>query len=86
MMTLPIFLWVERAKIKSRPWLTSLAIMSFGVYLCHFSIVQFGYEILYPTGLPAIIRLLLNAILTLIVSFAIVRLMMSTKLLRRFVS
>ena len=86
MMTLPIFLWVERAKIKSRPWLTSLAIMSFGVYLCHFSIVQFGYEILYPTGLPAIIRLLLNAVLTLIVSFAIVRLMMSTKLLRRFVS
>lgn len=85
MMTLPVFLWIERTQVKATPFMTSLSIMSFGVYLCHFSIVQWGYEIFYPTGLAAPLRLTLNVAFSLLVSFLIVRLMMCTKFLRRFV-
>ena len=85
MMTLPVFLWVKRSQVKVSPLVTRLAIMSFGVYLCHFSIVQWGYEVMYATGLPAWLRLALNAVCSTIVSFAIVSLMMRCRPLRRFV-
>lgn len=85
LMTAPIFIWVERSKVKGAPWLTALATMSFGVYLCHFSLVQWGYEIFWATGFPAWLRLLLNVACSCIVSFFIVWLMMKNKLLRRFV-
>ena len=50
-----------------------------------FSIVQWGYEVMYATGLPAWLRLALNAVCSTIVSFAIVSLMMRCRPLRRFV-
>ncbi len=86
MMTLPVFIVAQRSNINSRQWLTKLAVMSFGVYLCHFSIVQFGYEILYVTGLPAWTRLILNFILSVTVSYLIVWAMFSSRLLKRFVA
>jgi len=82
MMTLPVFIWFQRLDIKPRKWLSLLAMMSFGVYLCHFSIVQFGYEIFYATGLPGWIRLALNVISSTLVSFAIVRILIATPLRR----
>lgn len=85
LMTLPIFLWVQRSQVKVSPLVTKLAIMSFGVYLCHFSIVQWGYEVMYSTGLPAGIRLALNVICSLVISYTIVALMFRSRLLRRFV-
>lgn len=86
MMTLPVYLWVERSQVKVSPLVTKLAIMSFGVYLCHFSIVQWGYEVFYATGLPAWARLALNVICSLAISYTIVALMFRSKLLRRFVA
>lgn len=85
LMTIPVFVWVERSGIKAAPWLTALATMSFGVYLCHFSIVQWGYEVFYATGLPGWIRLALNVVASSFISFGIVWLMMKTPLLKRFV-
>lgn len=85
LMTFPIFVLMQRSGVKSSSRISNLAIMSFGVYLCHFSIVQFGYEIFYSTGLPGWLRLLLNVICSSVVSFAIVRCMISFKPLRRFV-
>lgn len=86
MMTLPVYVWVERSQVKVSPLVTRLAIMSFGVYLCHFSIVQWGYEVFYSTGLPAGIRLLLNVICSTAISYVIVALMFKSRLLRRFVA
>ena len=85
MMTLPVYLWVERSQVKVSPLVTRLAIMSFGVYLCHFSLVQWGYEVMYATGLPAWARLLLNAACATVLSYAVVYVMMNSRLLRRFV-
>lgn len=85
MMTLPVYLWVERSQVKVSPLVTRLAIMSFGVYLCHFSLVQWGYEVMYATGLPAWARLLLNAACATVLSYAVVYVMMKSRLLRRFV-
>lgn len=86
MMTFPIYVWVERSKIKVSPLVTRMAIMSFGVYLCHFSIVQWGYEMFYATGLPAALRLALNVGCSLLISYGIVYLMFKSKFLRRFVA
>ncbi len=86
MMTFPIYVWVERSQIKVSPLVTRLAIMSFGVYLCHFSIVQWGYEVFYSTGLPAALRLFLNVCCSLIISYGIVYLMFKSKFLKRFVA
>lgn len=85
MMTLPIFLWVERSQVKGSPLLSKLAMMSFGVYLCHFSLVQWGYEVFWTTGFPAWIRLLLNAMASTAISYLIVWLMVKSSLLKRFV-
>lgn len=86
MMTLPVFLWVERLRPGASPLVTKLAMMSFGVYLCHFSIVQFGYEIFYSTGLPAWLRLALNVVASTAISYAIVALLWRLPVLRRLVA
>ena len=85
MMTAPIFIWVERSQLKGSPVLTALATMSCGVYLCHFSFVQWGYEVFWYTGLPSALRLLLNVIASCIVSYSLVWLMMKARCLRRFI-
>lgn len=86
MMTLPVFLWAQRWDKKVSLFVTRLAIMSFGVYLCHFSLVQWGYEVFYSTGLPAAVRLLLNVVCSTTLSYFIVFLMFKSRLLRRFVA
>ncbi len=86
MMTFPIFVWIERIDIKVSPLITQLAIMSFGVYLYHFSIVQWGYEVFYSTGFPVAVRLVLNIACSLLISYLIVYAMFKSKVLRRFVA
>lgn len=85
LMTVPIFVGAQRLGVKGSPRLTRLAMMSFGVYLCHFSIVQWGYEVFWSTGLPAWARFALNIVASCCVSYAIVWLMLKVRFLRRFV-
>lgn len=45
MMTFPIFVWFSRMKFAAPRWLTQLARLTFGVYLCHFVFVYITYEL-----------------------------------------
>ncbi|MEG1634273.1 MAG: acyltransferase family protein, partial [Rikenellaceae bacterium] len=48
MMTFPFFIIIQKISFKPSKFLSKLASLTFGVYLCHFLIVQICYDIVYP--------------------------------------
>lgn len=49
MMTLPVFVVMQRLRYRSNPGLRLVAKLSFGIYLCHFIFVMMAYDI-YDAG------------------------------------
>ena len=89
MMTFPIFVAIQKAPVKSSPWLSKVASMTFGIYLCHFVFVQMGYDLylrILPDAVPTLVRIPLNAVSVFVVCYALVRLLSMTKLTRRLVA
>ena len=89
MMTFPIFVAIQKAPVKSSPWLSKVASMTFGIYLCHFVFVQIGYDLylrILPDAVPTLVRIPLNAVSVFVVCYALVRLLSMTKLTRRLVA
>lgn len=89
MMTFPIFIAVQKIQVKSNPWLSRVASMTFGIYLCHFVIVQMGYDLysrILPEAVPAILRIVLNAVTVFMVSYGVVRLLSLHRWTRRLVA
>ncbi len=85
MMTVAIFLIVQKLEIKSSPQLSEQASLTFGVYLCHFVFVQFAYD-LTDSIQTHFIRVFAIAVQAFAMSFAVVWLMAKSKLLRRFIA
>lgn len=87
MMTIAVYIIFQKMQFKPRKWLSKVASLTFGIYLAHFVIVQFAYDIIYPNtvGLPAAIQIILMSILTFALTLLIIWLMSLTKLTRRFV-
>lgn len=86
MMTLPVFVIVQKIKIPSSPALSRLASMTLGIYLCHFVVVQIAYDLfntIYP--LPTIVRIIGIACFAFLISYLIVRVMEYFRLTRRFI-
>ena len=46
MMTLPVFVIVQKLAVAARPWLSRLASLTFGIYLCHFAVIPVCYDLL----------------------------------------
>ena len=44
MMTLPVFVVVQKLAVAARPWLSRLASLTFGIYLCHFAVIPVCYD------------------------------------------
>ena len=89
MMTFPIFITIQKLKVQSSPWLSRMASMTFGIYLCHFVFVQMGYDLylhLLPGGVPTLVRIPLNAVTVFAVCYLLVRLLSLNKLTRRLVA
>ena len=89
MMTFPIFLAIQKTNINSRPWLSRMASMTFGIYLCHFVFVQMGYDFylhVLPEAVPTLVRIPLNAVTVFVVCYGLVRLLSLSKLTRRLVA
>lgn len=86
LMTAPVFLIVQKAAARPRPWMARLAGATFGIYLCHFIFVQGAYDLvqLIP-GIPAAVRIPLMALCAFAVSYAVVRAMQCWRVTRRFV-
>ncbi|WP_300740097.1 acyltransferase family protein [uncultured Alistipes sp.] len=86
LMTAPVFLIVQKAAARPRPWLARLAGATFGIYLCHFIFVQGAYDLVQCIpGLPALVRIPLMALCAFAVSYAVVWLLQRWRVTRRFV-
>lgn len=85
MMTIPIFIWGQRLNFKSSKTLETIAGLTFGIYLCHFCFVLIGYDLYANSSMPALLRILLNAITAFAVSAALTRLMSLCRFTARFV-
>ena len=59
--------------------------MMFGIYLCHFPIIQMTYDLYDVSGLPYALRIALMALTTFAASYAVTRLLWALPLTRRFV-
>ena len=86
MMTVAVFITVQKIKISPSPLLSKIAGLTFGVYLCHFVVVQFAYDLVYPNlNLPPFIQIPLIAIIAFFVSLFIIWLMSLNKLTRKVI-
>lgn len=85
MMTFPVFIIVQKIKVPSRKWLSQMASMTFGIYLCHFIFVQMSYDLLNLTALPVIIQIPSMACIAFFISYFLARIIASSGLTRRLV-
>lgn len=86
MMTYPVFVIVRKLDFKPRAWLSRLAGATFGIYLCHFILVQAGYDLVARIPvLPTLLRILLIACLAFAASYLVVAAMQRFRVTRRFV-
>ncbi|MGL5786670.1 MAG: acyltransferase [Bacteroidales bacterium] len=86
MMTLAIYLLISNIKMKTTPLLRRLAILSFGIYLCHFILVQIGYDLLHPFSvIPAYLQIPLIAVFAFTLSALVISVLSKMPLLKRFV-
>lgn len=65
MMTLPIFVAIQKFNARPRPWLQKTASLTFGIYLCHFTFTFVAYDLYDTPLLPYLARIPLAAITTL---------------------
>lgn len=86
MMTWPVFVVVQKLDFKPRKWLSRLAGATFGIYLCHFILVQAGFDLVQRiTGVPTLLRIAAIACIAFAASYLVVLLMQRFRLTRRFV-
>ena len=89
MMTFPVFVVVQKIDAPSSAWLSRVASMTFGIYLCHFVIVQMGYDLyeaVLPQCVPAVVKIVCNAVTVFAVSYLLVRLLSLNAYTRRLVA
>ncbi len=89
LMTFAVFLVFSRLKIQSRPWMTKLAALTFGIYLCHFFFLQCVYDLMHGVlglgALPAGVKIPLMALSAFAVSALIVWILSRSRFTRRAV-
>lgn len=86
LMTASLFILIQRCRIRPQVWLSRLAGATFGIYLCHFILVQVSYDLLGGiAALPAAVRILLMSVVAFGSSWFIVALMQRFRLTRKFV-
>jgi len=88
LMSVSIYLLFTKLKVKQKPWLTKIASLTFGIYLCHFIVVQLWYDYLYKatSWLPAAVQIILISICTFLTCLAAMYLMAKNKFLQKIIS
>lgn len=86
MMTYAVYIVMSNLRVRQSAFLAKLASLTFGIYLCHFFIVQVGYDLFYGNlPLPPYLLIPVNALFSFSVSAGIVWVMSRNRFLRRFV-
>lgn len=85
LMTFAIFVIVSKIKMKPRPWLSKVAALTFGIYLCHFFFVQCAFDFLnyLSVAFPAYIKIPLLACMAFILSLVLTWLLSLNKWTRK---
>lgn len=86
MMTIPVFVIIQKINPAGRQWLTRLAFLSFGIYLCHFVFVYIAYDLFDIATLPAWLRIIAMTATVYLVSLALVRIFAASAHLRKFIA
>lgn len=85
MMTLPVFVIIQKLPVQPNKWLARTASLTFGIYLCHFFFVQVGYDLLTSVSLPVPAKIVSGAIFAFAVSALLVAAMKLWRPTRLFV-
>ena len=86
MMTVAIFLVIQKINLRPSKGLIHFASHMFGIYLIHFIFVQIVYDLFIGTPLPAIVRIFLIAVTAFFISYGVTWLMKRSRVTDRFVS
>lgn len=86
MMTMPVFVFVQRCDFKANRMICNLAGLTFGIYLCHFFFVMVGYDLFDITHMPYIIRIIFMGITVFLAAAAVTWLLKQTRLTSKFVN
>lgn len=86
MMTFPLFVTIQKVDTKPRKWLSQVARLTFGVYLCHFTFTFLSYDLYDTPALPYIVRIMLAALTTGAISVLLTWIMSKFRFTRIFVS
>ncbi len=85
MMTFALFVIVQKIRVPSLPWLSRLASLCFGIYLCHYIFIFVDYDLFNLAGWPYIVRILCMACTTFAVSSLLAWVLSKGKFTGRFV-
>ncbi|MDF9830940.1 acyltransferase family protein [Parabacteroides sp. PF5-6] len=86
MMTFGIFIIVQKLKIQSTPLLRKVAGLTYGIFLSHFILVQWGYDLIYPNlPVPPAVKILLIATFAFSISLCVTWLLSLNKVTRKTV-
>lgn len=86
MMVIPVFTAMQRIRGNARPWVTRLASLTFGIYLCHFPFEYVAYDFLDSPAIFPAVRLVGGAIIAFACAWLVTWLFTKTPLTRRLVA
>lgn len=85
LMTVAVFLVVQKLPVKTSPLLSKIAGWMFGVFLIHFLIVQIFYDVFDTALLPYFLRILFTSLATFVVSILLVWALDQIPFIRKFI-
>ena len=85
MMTLPVFLVFQKWNPRGGRAIRFFAKLTFGIYLCHFIVVQISYDLFDVSGIPVFFRIICMALTSFVFSAFVSALFSLTKFTSRFV-
>lgn len=86
MMTFAVFIVMQKLAVKPSAALTKMASYTFGIYLCHFFLVQVVYDLFYKhISLPPYIMIPCIAVCAFTLAAIVTRVLMSNRITRQIV-
>lgn len=86
MMTFAVFILIQKIRMAPSPLISKIASLTFGVYLCHFLLVQAGYDVVYNLiPVPPYLQIPLIAVLAFSASLVVVWLLSKNRWTRKII-
>lgn len=86
MMTFPVLVLCSRIKMRPRPWLTKLAALTFGIYLCHFIFIYSSFDLYNALDIHPIFKIIAMFATSFTAAAALTWILSLTKITKRFIA